>query len=149
MIPKEKDILIDKARAEVQEVLWIITGSYYKQWKIQSDHWYWTHTNSRLTHTLMDKLQSDKQGFNSIYMMMDSGARGSKEQIRQLSGTEVDGQTTKIWSFWWSGYYWKSYFSNFKEGLSILNILFLLTVPEKISDTALKTADAGYLTRRL
>ncbi|MEC7062606.1 MAG: DNA-directed RNA polymerase subunit beta', partial [Bacteroidota bacterium] len=87
VIPKEKDILIDKARSEVQEVV-----MNYNMGLITNNERYnqiidiWTHTNSRLTHTLMDKLQSDKQGFNSIYMMMDSGARGSKEQIRQLSG---------------------------------------------------------------
>ena len=86
-IPPEKDILINKARKQVEEV-----KMNYNMGLITNNERYnqiidiWTHTNSRLTFTLMEKLKADKQGFNSIYMMMDSGARGSKEQIRQLSG---------------------------------------------------------------
>ena len=82
VVPKEKDILIEKARKEVDEV-----KMNYNMGLITNNERYnqiidiWTHTNSRLTHTLMEKLKSDQQGFNSIFMMMDSGARGSKEPV--------------------------------------------------------------------
>ena len=110
----------------------------------------WTHTNSRLTHTLMDQLKTDRQGFNSIYMMFDSGARGSKEQIRQLSG--MRGLMAKPQK---SGASVQEIIenpilSNFKEGLSILEYFISTHGARKgLADTALKTADAGYLTRRL
>jgi DNA-directed RNA polymerase subunit beta' len=152
VIPKEKDILIDKARSEVQEVV-----MNYNMGLITNNERYnqiidiWTHTNSRLTHTLMDKLQSDKQGFNSIYMMMDSGARGSKEQIRQLSG--MRGLMAKPQKSGVSGgqdIIENPILSNFKEGLSILEYFISTHGARKgLADTALKTADAGYLTRRL
>ncbi|HNR86656.1 MAG TPA: DNA-directed RNA polymerase subunit beta', partial [Taishania sp.] len=110
----------------------------------------WTHTNSRLTQTLMDQLKNDRQGFNSIYMMFDSGARGSKEQIRQLSGMrglmakpQKSGATTQE-------IIENPILSNFKEGLSILEYFISTHGARKgLADTALKTADAGYLTRRL
>jgi len=110
----------------------------------------WTHTNSRLTATLMDQLKTDRQGFNSIYMMFDSGARGSKEQIRQLSG--MRGLMAKPQK---SGASVQEIIenpilSNFKEGLSILEYFISTHGARKgLADTALKTADAGYLTRRL
>ena len=87
IIPKEKETLVNKAEGQVREVM-----DNYNMGLITNNERYnqiidiWTHTNSRLTHTLMDQLKTDRQGFNSIYMMFDSGARGSKEQIRQLSG---------------------------------------------------------------
>src|SRR5690554_1920355 len=87
VIPKEKEILVDKAKANVAEVM-----DNYNMGLITNNERYnqiidiWTRTNSRLTNTLMEQLKADKQGFNAIYMMFDSGARGSKEQIRQLSG---------------------------------------------------------------
>ncbi|MFZ9588066.1 MAG: DNA-directed RNA polymerase subunit beta', partial [Crocinitomicaceae bacterium] len=87
IIPKEKEVLVGKAENEVKEVM-----MNYNMGLITNNERYnqiidiWTHTNSRLTATLMDQLKTDRQGFNSIYMMFDSGARGSKEQIRQLSG---------------------------------------------------------------
>ena len=87
IIPKEKEVLVNKAQTDVKDVM-----ANYNMGLITNNERYnqiidiWTHTNSRLTHTLMEQLKSDKQGFNSIYMMYDSGARGSKEQIRQLSG---------------------------------------------------------------
>ena len=111
----------------------------------------WTHTNSRLTHTLMDKLQSDKQGFNSIYMMMDSGARGSKEQIRQLSGMRgLMAKPQKSGASGGQDIIENPILSNFKEGLSILEYFISTHGARKgLADTALKTADAGYLTRRL
>jgi len=87
IIPKEKEELVAKAENEVKDVM-----MNYNMGLITNNERYnqiidiWTHTNSRLTHTLMEQLKTDRQGFNSIYMMFDSGARGSKEQIRQLSG---------------------------------------------------------------
>ena len=152
VIPKEKDILIDKARSEVQEVV-----MNYNMGLITNNERYnqiidiWTHTNSRLTHTLMDKLQSDKQGFNSIYMMMDSGARGSKEQIRQLSGMRgLMAKPQKSGASGGQDIIENPILSNFKEGLSILEYFISTHGARKgLADTALKTADAGYLTRRL
>jgi DNA-directed RNA polymerase subunit beta' len=110
----------------------------------------WTHTNSRLTHTLMEQLKTDRQGFNSIYMMFDSGARGSKEQIRQLSG--MRGLMAKPQKSGASSQeiIENPILSNFKEGLSILEYFISTHGARKgLADTALKTADAGYLTRRL
>jgi DNA-directed RNA polymerase subunit beta' len=151
IIPKEKVSLVDKAENDVKEVM-----SNYNMGLITNNERYnqiidvWTHTNSRLTHTLMDQLKSDRQGFNSIYMMFDSGARGSKEQIRQLSG--MRGLMAKPQK---SGASVQEIIenpilSNFKEGLSILEYFISTHGARKgLADTALKTADAGYLTRRL
>ena len=151
IIPDEKETLIDKASAEVEEV-----KMNYNMGLITNNERYnqiidiWTHTNSRLTHTLLEKLRNDKQGFNSVYMMMDSGARGSKEQIRQLSGMrglmakpQKSGSTSQE-------IIENPILSNFKEGLSILEYFISTHGARKgLADTALKTADAGYLTRRL
>ena len=110
----------------------------------------WTTTNARLTDTVMRNISSDKQGFNSVYMMLDSGARGSKEQIRQLSG--MRGLMAKPKK---SGDHGESIIenpitTNFREGLSILEYFISTHGARKgLADTALKTADAGYLTRRL
>jgi len=140
-----------KAENEVKEVM-----MNYNMGLITNNERYnqiidiWTHTNSRLTHTLMEQLKSDRQGFNSIYMMYDSGARGSKEQIRQLSG--MRGLMAKPQK---SGASVQEIIenpilSNFKEGLSILEYFISTHGARKgLADTALKTADAGYLTRRL
>src|SRR3989339_1746643 len=110
----------------------------------------WTHTNSQLTHTLMDQISKDQQGFNSVYMMLDSGARGSKEQIRQLSG--MRGLMAKPQKSGATGgeIIENPILSNFKEGLSVLEYFISTHGARKgLADTALKTADAGYLTRRL
>ena len=102
VIPREKDILIDKARSEVQEVV-----MNYNMGLITNNERYnqiidiWTHTNSRLTHTLMDKLQSDKV-FNSIYMMMTLCKRIKKANKTAFWNERIDGKATKIWSFRWS-----------------------------------------------
>ncbi len=151
IIPKEKEILVAKAEAEVKDVM-----MNYNMGLITNNERYnqiidiWTHTNSRLTNTLMDQLKNDDQGFNSIYMMFDSGARGSKEQIRQLSGMrglmakpqKSGASTQEIIE--------NPILSNFKEGLSILEYFISTHGARKgLADTALKTADAGYLTRRL
>jgi len=110
----------------------------------------WTHTNAKLTQTLMKQLSSDKQGFNPVYMMLDSGARGSKEQIRQLSG--MRGLMAKPQKSGSAGseIIENPILSNFKEGLSVLEYFISTHGARKgLADTALKTADAGYLTRRL
>lgn len=151
IIPKEKEILVSKAEEEVKDVM-----MNYNMGLITNNERYnqiidiWTHTNSRLTHTLMEQLKSDKQGFNSIYMMYDSGARGSKEQIRQLSG--MRGLMAKPQKSGASSQdiIENPILSNFKEGLSILEYFISTHGARKgLADTALKTADAGYLTRRL
>ncbi|MBC9812483.1 DNA-directed RNA polymerase subunit beta' [Crocinitomicaceae bacterium CZZ-1] len=151
IIPKEKAIYVEKAEDDVKEVM-----MNYNMGLITNNERYnqiidiWTHTNSRLTQTLMDQLKNDRQGFNSIYMMYDSGARGSKEQIRQLSGMrglmakpQKSGATSQE-------IIENPILSNFKEGLSILEYFISTHGARKgLADTALKTADAGYLTRRL
>jgi DNA-directed RNA polymerase subunit beta' len=151
IIPKEKEELVKKAENEVIEVM-----SNYNMGLITNNERYnqiidiWTHTNSRLTHTLMEQLKNDRQGFNSIYMMFDSGARGSKEQIRQLSG--MRGLMAKPQKSGASSQeiIENPILSNFKEGLSILEYFISTHGARKgLADTALKTADAGYLTRRL
>ncbi len=151
IVPKEKVELVQKAEDEVKDVL-----MNYNMGLITNNERYnqiidiWTHTNSRLTHTLMEQLKNDKQGFNSIYMMFDSGARGSKEQIRQLSG--MRGLMAKPQKSGASSQdiIENPILSNFKEGLSILEYFISTHGARKgLADTALKTADAGYLTRRL
>jgi DNA-directed RNA polymerase subunit beta' len=152
VVPPEKDVLITKAREQVSEVL-----MNYNMGLITNNERYnqiidiWTHTNSRLTHTLMEKLKADQQGFNSVYMMMDSGARGSKEQIRQLSGMRgLMAKPQKSGASGGQDIIENPILSNFKEGLSILEYFISTHGARKgLADTALKTADAGYLTRRL
>jgi DNA-directed RNA polymerase subunit beta' len=151
IVPKQKSELVAKAEAEVVDVM-----ENYRNGYITNNERYnqiidiWTHTNSRLTQTLMDQLKADRQGFNPIYMMFDSGARGSREQIRQLSGMrglmakpqKSGAATQEIIE--------NPILSNFKEGLSILEYFISTHGARKgLADTALKTADAGYLTRRL
>ncbi|MFA8299845.1 MAG: DNA-directed RNA polymerase subunit beta' [Hyphomicrobiales bacterium] len=151
IIPKVKEELISSANAEVDEVM-----SNYNMGFITNNERYnqiidiWTHTNSKLTRTLMDQLIADDQGFNPIYMMLDSGARGSKEQIRQLSG--MRGLMAKPQKSGATGgeIIENPILSNFKEGLSVLEYFISTHGARKgLADTALKTADAGYLTRRL
>ncbi len=151
IVPAVKETLIAKANEEVDEVL-----ANYNMGFITNNERYnqiidiWTHTNSHLTHTLMDQLSKDKQGFNPVYMMLDSGARGSKEQIRQLSG--MRGLMAKPQKSGATGgeIIENPILSNFKEGLSVLEYFISTHGARKgLADTALKTADAGYLTRRL
>ena len=152
IIPKEKVELVNKATAEVENVM-----ANYSMGLITNNERYnqiidlWTHTNSRLTNILMDRLKADKQGFNSIYMMFDSGARGSKEQIRQLSGMRgLMAKPQKSGAGSGQAIIENPILSNFKEGLSILEYFISTHGARKgLADTALKTADAGYLTRRL
>ncbi|MEQ1734724.1 MAG: DNA-directed RNA polymerase subunit beta', partial [Bacteroidia bacterium] len=151
VIPAEKQEMIAAANGEIEEVM-----LNYNQGFITNNERYnqiidvWTHTNARLTKRVMDILSSDQQGFNSIYMMLDSGARGSKEQIKQLSG--MRGLMAKPQKAGSSGgeIIENPVLSNFKEGLSILEYFISTHGARKgLADTALKTADAGYLTRRL
>ena len=151
IVPKVKESLIADARAEVDEVV-----NSYNQGFITNNERYnqiidiWTHANSQLTVSLMNQLINDKQGFNSVYMMLDSGARGSKEQIRQLSG--MRGLMAKPQKSGAGGgeIIENPILSNFKEGLSVLEYFISTHGARKgLADTALKTADAGYLTRRL
>ncbi len=151
IIPVEKEQLIAHANEEVEEVM-----AQYAMGLITNNERYnhvidiWTNTNNQLTETLMKRLKADNQGFNPIYMMYDSGARGSKEQIRQLSG--MRGLMAKPQKAGTSGneIIENPIISNFKEGLSVLEYFISTHGARKgLADTALKTADAGYLTRRL
>ncbi|MDA3942747.1 MAG: DNA-directed RNA polymerase subunit beta' [Bacteroidetes bacterium] len=150
-IPAMKEELIGQANEEVSEVL-----ANYNMGFITNNERYnqiidiWTHTNSRLTNTVMKQLTEDDQGFNPVFMMLDSGARGSKEQIRQLSG--MRGLMAKPQKSGATGgeIIENPILSNFKEGLSVLEYFISTHGARKgLADTALKTADAGYLTRRL
>jgi DNA-directed RNA polymerase subunit beta' len=151
MVPDLKEELVSQANEEVEEVM-----ANYNMGFITNNERYnqiidiWTHTNSRLTYTVMENLTKDRQGFNSVYMMLDSGARGSKEQIRQLSG--MRGLMAKPQKSGATGgeIIENPILSNFKEGLSVLEYFISTHGARKgLADTALKTADAGYLTRRL
>ncbi len=151
LIPEEKEILVKEGYAQADEV-W----NNYNMGFITNNERYnqiidiWTHTNAKLTQILMTQLKEDNQGFNSVYMMLDSGARGSKEQIRQLSG--MRGLMAKPQKSGAEGaqIIENPILSNFKEGLSVLEYFISTHGARKgLADTALKTADAGYLTRRL
>jgi DNA-directed RNA polymerase subunit beta' len=151
IIPDEKATLVAQGYAEVEEVM-----NNYNMGFITNNERYnqiidiWTHTNAKLTQTLMKQLTSDNQGFNSVFMMLDSGARGSKEQIRQLSGMRgLMAKPQKSGSSE-AQIIENPILSNFKEGLSVLEYFISTHGARKgLADTALKTADAGYLTRRL
>ena len=151
IIPEVKERLIEDAMAEVDEVV----GNYNMGFITNNERYnqiidIWTHTNSQLTISLMNQLSNDKQGLNPVYMMLDSGARGSKEQIRQLCG--MRGLMAKPQKSGASGgeIIENPILSNFKEGLSVLEYFISTHGARKgLADTALKTADAGYLTRRL
>lgn len=151
-IPAEKFILIDEAQAEVDEI-W----ENYNMGFITNNERYnqvidiWTRITNRVTDHLMKQLQADKQGFNSVYMMLDSGARGSKEQIRQLGGMRgLMAKPRKNVGGGGGGIIENPILANFKEGLSVLEYFISTHGARKgLADTALKTADAGYLTRRL
>ncbi len=152
IIPEEKEPMINKAKEEVDQVwnnylMGLITDNERYNQVIDI----WTRTNSHLTNNLMKQMEEDKQGFNAIYMMMHSGARGSREQIRQLGGMRglmakpqknLQGSVGEIIE--------NPILSNFKEGLDVLEYFISTHGARKgLADTALKTADAGYLTRRL
>ena len=152
LVPEEKEALIKEGDERVEEVM----NNYNMGFITNNERYHqvieiWTDVNRRMTETLMKKISSDQQGFNSVYMMLDSGARGSKDQIRQLSGMRglmakpqksgVEGGQQIIEN---------PILANFKEGLSVLEYFISTHGARKgLADTALKTADAGYLTRRL
>jgi len=151
IVPAEKTTLVDDGYEQVDEVV-----NNYNMGFITNNERYnqiidiWTHTNARLTQTLLKSLSSDNQGFNSVYMMLDSGARGSKEQIRQLSGMRGLMAKPQKSGSTGSEIIENPILSNFKEGLSVLEYFISTHGARKgLADTALKTADAGYLTRRL
>ena len=152
MVPKEKEEIIGKAQKSVDEV-----ESQYSRGFITKGERYnkvidiWTRATTRVAEKLFDSLQHSRDGFNSLYMMVDSGARGSKEQVRQLAGMRglmakpqksLSGATGELIE--------NPIIANFREGLSILEYFISTHGARKgLADTALKTADAGYLTRRL
>jgi len=151
IIPEEKTKFVTEGYEQVEEVL-----NNYSMGFITNNERYnqiidiWTHVNARLTQSLMKQLSTDKHGFNSVYMMLDSGARGSKEQIRQLSGMRGLMAKPQKSGSTGSEIIENPILSNFKEGLSVLEYFISTHGARKgLADTALKTADAGYLTRRL
>ena len=151
LIPAEKEQYVNEGYEQVEEVM-----NNYNMGFITNNERYnqiidiWTHVNSRLTDTLMKQLTAADQGFNPIFMMLDSGARGSKDQIRQLAG--MRGLMAKPQKSGAEGgqIIENPILANFKEGLSVLEYFISTHGARKgLADTALKTADAGYLTRRL
>lgn len=152
IIPEEKENLISKANKKVEAIL-----NEHEQGVITDAERYnkiidvWTHTTNDVARALMEKIKGHNQGFNSLHMMVDSGARGSQEQVRQLAGMRglmmkpqksLSGQAGEIIE--------NPIVANFKEGLSVLEYFISTHGARKgLADTALKTADAGYLTRRL
>ena len=151
IIPQEKAELVEAGYNQVEEI-----QSSFNMGLITNNERYnqiidiWTTTNSRLTNMVTKTIEADQQGFNPIFMMLDSGARGSKEQIRQLCG--MRGLMAKPQKSGSTGaeIIENPILSNFKEGLSVLEYFISTHGARKgLADTALKTADAGYLTRRL
>ena len=151
IIPEEKKTLVEQGNQQVAQFL-----EQYNMGLITNNERYnkvidvWTNVNNRVTAAVYNHLKADQDGFNPVFMMLDSGARGSREQIRQLGGMRglmakpqksgaEGGQTIE-----------NPILSNFKEGLSVLEYFISTHGARKgLADTALKTADAGYLTRRL
>ncbi len=151
IVPEQKAALVEEGYKNVEGI-----QDSYNMGLITNNERYnqiidiWTNTNSRLTNMVTKNIEADQQGFNPIYMMLDSGARGSKEQIRQLCG--MRGLMAKPQKSGSTGaeIIENPILSNFKEGLSVLEYFISTHGARKgLADTALKTADAGYLTRRL
>jgi DNA-directed RNA polymerase subunit beta' len=151
IIPDTKEELLVNAKSEVEEV-W----DNYNTGLITNNERYnqivdiWSRVDTRITETLIRELSSDKQGFNSVYMMLDSGARGSKQQIKQLAGIRGLMAKPRKSGSTGSEIIENPILSNFKGGLNVLDYFISTHGARKgLADTALKTADAGYLTRRL
>ena len=151
IIPEEKAAIVQEGYDAVEEVM-----NNYSMGFITNNERYnqiidiWTHVNTKLTNILMKQMTEANQGFNSVFMMLDSGARGSKDQIRQLAG--MRGLMAKPQKAGAEGgqIIENPILANFKEGLSVLEYFISTHGARKgLADTALKTADAGYLTRRL
>ena len=151
IIPEEKHTMIAEANKEVDGIVM----NYNMGMLTQKERYnqvidIWGRTNNQLTELSMKRLREDQQGFNSVFMMLDSGARGSKEQIRQLTGMRGLMAKPKKSTAGGGEIIENPILSNFKEGLSILEYFISTHGARKgLADTALKTADAGYLTRRL
>jgi len=152
LIPGEKDEIIEKAEKEVEAIQknfsnHILTDGerYNKVIDI------WTHATNHVASSMMKGLKSDRQGFNPVFMMADSGARGSQDQIKQLAGMRgLMAKPKKSMTGGQGEIIESPIISNFKEGLSIMEYFISTHGARKgLADTALKTADAGYLTRRL
>lgn len=151
IIPEVKQLMIDGAAGEVDEV-W----DNYNMGLITNNERYnqiidiWSRVDTKVTETLIRELATDKQGFNSVYMMLDSGARGSKQQIKQLAGLRGLMAKPRKSGSTGSEIIENPILSNFKDGLNVLEYFISTHGARKgLADTALKTADAGYLTRRL
>jgi DNA-directed RNA polymerase subunit beta' len=151
IIPDTKEELLENAKAEVEEV-W----ESYNMGLITNNERYnqivdiWSRVDTRITESLIKELSNDKQGFNSVYMMLDSGARGSKQQIKQLAGIRGLMAKPRKSGSTGSEIIENPILSNFKGGLNVLDYFISTHGARKgLADTALKTADAGYLTRRL
>jgi DNA-directed RNA polymerase subunit beta' len=151
IIPDVKEEMLDNAKGEVDEV-W----DNYNMGLITNNERYnqivdiWSRVDTRITETLIRELAADKQGFNSVYMMLDSGARGSKQQIKQLAGIRGLMAKPRKSGSTGSEIIENPILSNFKGGLNVLDYFISTHGARKgLADTALKTADAGYLTRRL
>ncbi len=152
MIPDQKDDIIQSAQNKVDD----ITDKYNRHILTDGERYnkvidVWTHATNQVAATMMDGLKNDGQGFNPVYMMADSGARGSQDQIKQLAGMRGLMAKPKKSMTGGKGEIIESpIISNFKEGLSVLEYFISTHGARKgLADTALKTADAGYLTRRL
>ena len=151
IIPKEKAEIIAEANKQVEDIM----DQFYQGWITGTERYnqvidVWSSVNIKIKEILLKQLKADKQGFNSVYMMLDSGARGSDAQITQLSGMRgLMAKPTKAGAV--GGEIVENpILSNFKEGLSVLEYFISTHGARKgLADTALKTADAGYLTRRL
>ena len=152
LIPEEKAELVAKGNAEVENIT-----ELYNYGEMGDDERYnnvvgaWNKVDAAVTDVLMKHMQEADQGFNSVYMMMDSGARGSKQQIKQLAGMRgLMAKPQKAGAAEGRQTIENPILSNFKEGLSVLEYFISTHGARKgLADTALKTADAGYLTRRL
>ncbi len=151
IIPVEKTEIVEKGQREVEE----ITNNYNMGFITDNERYNqvidaWTHVNDELGDVLMKEMKEADQGFNAVYMMLDSGARGSQDQIKQLSG--MRGLMAKPQKAGAEGaqIIENPILSNFKEGMSVLEYFISSHGARKgLADTAMKTADAGYLTRRL
>ncbi len=145
IVPPEKKDIIDKANAEIEKIIEQSTsGAITETERLDKSQQVWTKANDELTDVMYKQMANDKDGFNTIYMMATSGARGSKKQISQLAAMrglmqKPNGDIIEL-----------PIRSNFKEGLSVIEFFISTNGARKgLSDTALKTADAGYMTRRL
>ena len=151
IIPKEKEEIVQKGNEEVQAItdnynMGFITDNERYNQVIDS----WTHVNNRLGEILLKQMTEADQGFNAVYMMLDSGARGSKDQIKQLAGMRGLMAKPQKAGADARGTIENPILSNFKEGMSVLEYFISTHGARKgLADTAMKTADAGYLTRRL